>query len=130
MLKEKYPLNNTALFRVNPFLTNLMQLSHQVTRALETGSQIDAIYLDLAKAFDSVDHQIHLNKLLKFGFSVPILNWFRSYLKDISQMVIVNGNRSEPFEVTSGVAQGSRLCPILFAIFINNLVQVVKYAKL
>ena len=110
--------------------TNLIQLSNQVTCSLETGSQVDAIYLDLAKAFDFVDHQMLLNKLNLFDFNESSINWFQSYLKDRTQSVRLNGYISEPFVVTSGVAQGSKLGPILFAIFINDLFKVIRYSKL
>ena len=112
------------------YTTNLIQLSNQVTSAIESGSHVDAIYLDLAEAFDSVDHLLLLDKLRSFGFDETLINWFRSYFTGRLPTVMVNGIKSEPFEVTSGVTQGSKLGPILFAIFSNDLTQGVKYSKL
>ena len=104
--------------------TNLFQLSLQVTESLHKGKQVDTIYLDLSKAFDCVDHQMLLNKLLRIGFSGLTLDWFHSYLSDRFQAVLVNGHCSNPITVTSGVAQGSRSA-LLFAIFINDITNCI-----
>ena len=111
-------------------LTNLMQLSICITEALEEGYQVDAVYIDLAKAFDSVNHAILVGKLQKFGIGGSFLAWLKSYLSNRIQIVSVNGNYSQPFLITSEVAQGSRLGPLLFDIFINDAVSVVQYSKI
>ena len=111
-------------------VSNLMELSIRVTNALKEGKQIDAIYLDLSKAFDSVDHRLLLSKLIKFGIKGSFLNFFHSYLTNRYQIVLVNGNTSKPYKVTSGVIQGSRLGPLLFSIFINEFPTVVKFSHL
>ena len=84
------------------------------------------ILVDLQKAFDTIDHDIVLQKLYAIGSSKHSVKRFRSYL--ISRTFLVNlGNAfSQPTCVSSGVPQGSILGPILFPIYINDMSQAVK----
>ena len=110
--------------------TNLLQLSDLVTTAIGQNLQVDALYLDLAKAFDTVDHALLLDKLITFGVNGSLLRWFASYLSERNLSVNINGFQSESFIASSGVAQGSRLGSLLFAVFINDLVEVVQYSNI
>ena len=83
------------------------------------GNLVGLVLLDLQKAFDTVDHDILLEKLGAMG--VTSISWFRSYLTGRSQCVEVDGSRSSFEEITCGVPQGSILGPLLFLVYINDM---------
>ena len=90
---------------------------------LEDGSNVDVIYIDFAKAFDKVDHQVTLTKLQKLGFTGKVGRWIHSFLTNRTQQVLVHGSRSSARQVKSGVPQGSVLGPLLFLILIGDIDQ-------
>ena len=110
--------------------TNLLQLSEEVTHSIENGHQVDTVYLDLSKAFDTIDHGKLLHKLHNLGIDLSLIKWFSSYLHAREQIVQVQGYESNSYIVTSGVAQGSRLGPLLFALFVNDLVDEVRFSNI
>ncbi len=101
--------------------TNLLMYLNDCTLALDDGQGVDTIYLDYKKAFDSVPHKRLLHKLRAYGISGKVLAWIDSFLHDRYQTVVVDGAKSNPVAVVSGVLQGSVLGPLLFILYVNDL---------
>ena len=84
------------------------------------------ILIDLQKAFDTIDHDVLLQKLYAIGFSKHTVNLFQSYLCNRSFLVSLGNNFSKPASVSYGVPQGSILGPLSFLIYVNDISQTVK----
>ena len=111
-------------------LTNLFIYTDFISSSLNTGYQVDSVYLDFKKAFDSGNHSLLLSKLKNFGLRGSFLSWLRSYLIGRESLVRIKGTFSDSFIVNSGVPQGSHLGPFLFLLFINDINKDLKYSEI
>ena len=114
--------------RKHSCLTQLLDHINTVLLNFIQNKDTDCIYLDYAKAFDKVDHEILIHKLKCYGIQGQLLNWIESFLKDRSQCVSVNGTHSYSSKVQSGVPQGTVLGPLLFLIFVNDMNTCIKHS--
>ena len=97
----------------------LVSLVDEWREALDNDELVGAIFMDLSKAFDMVDHAILLQKLAKYGVNGAEMRWFLGYLRDRKQRVRVDAAELEWAEIQRGVPQGSILGPLLFILVVK-----------
>ena len=104
--------------RLYSVVTSFLSCTNDWYENMDTGKYTALVFIDLRKAFDTVDHDILLKKMQKYGVSGNELAWFTSFLRDRRQLCKVNGVSSRIEEIHCGLPQGG---PLLFIVYINDL---------
>ena len=121
--------SNTGFDKMHGFLPKksvtscLLEINDEFTRALDEKKSIDLVIFDISKAFDSINHELLIRKLVNLGISGNCLEWIQSYLNNRSAAVKINNHLSSFKYTDQGVPQGSPLSPFLFNCFLLDFFQ-------
>ena len=107
----------------------IMDMYDKISGAIDKNEYAIGVFIDLAKAFDTLDHNILLKKLEHYGIRGIALSWFSNYLQNRKQYVLTNNTSSHVMQVTCGIPQGSILGPLMFILYINDLMHCSNILK-
>ena len=107
----------------------VITLIENIEKAIDNKMFVFGVFVDLQKAFNTVDHDILLHKLSHYGIRDIANCWFSSYLSNRNQFVTINGFHSEIQRFQYGVPQGSVLRPIIFLIYVNDLHNTIRFSQ-
>ena len=107
-----------------------MYIIHHIRSKWGNSRVVEGAFLDISAAFDKVWHKGLIAKLCQIGIEGTLLDLFKSYLNDRKQCVVIDGVKSSLIEIKAGVPKGSHLGPLLFIIFINDIVQDIESESL
>ena len=107
-------------------VSQLLYIVHNIRKNWTNNKITQGLFLDVSSAFDKVWHNGLLAKLRQVGVDGQFLSTIRSYLANRKQVVVVDGIKSDPQNINAGVPQGSRLGPILFILYMNDIVKDIE----
>ena len=121
--------NQVAFRKLNSTTTSLISSTDHWQENMDNSKMNLAIFLDLRKAFNTVDHNILIKKLNSYGIVDRTGDWFESYLSNRTQFCALNGNKSKQRKVTCVIPRGSCLGPLLFTIYLNDFENSLQYSR-
>ena len=122
-MHKKFSKCQHAFLKMHSTLTSLLNVTDAWFSNIDKRNINISVFLDLKKAFDTVDHGILLSKLTKYGVVGTPLLWFTSYLTNRKQYCQVNGHKSSLKSAHCGIPQGSCSGPLLFILYVNDFEQ-------
>ena len=130
LANEEIITNQQSGFRsLHSTVTALLEATDSWALDIDRGNVNAVVFLDLKKAFDTVDHDVLLGKLSLYGIQESAYDWFKSYLNNRTQKCVVNGSLSKVCSLGCGVPQGTILGPLLFLIYINDLPNCLSFCQ-
>ena len=129
-MTEKLAHSITSFRKLHGTQNSLVVMLEKWKRGLNKGEYVSALFVDLSKAFDTINHDLLIAKLKAYGFSMEALKLMKSYLKNRKQNVQINNKFSSERDVIAGVPHGSINGPLLFNLFINDLVFFIEQCTL
>jgi Reverse transcriptase (RNA-dependent DNA polymerase) len=121
-------INKHGFMKNRSTIANLLEYASFVLNSIEDGNQVDFIYIDFAKAFENVRHQLLLNEM-SVGIEPERCMWLGSYLSGRIQKIRIGDAVSKDIKVTSGVPRGSHLRPLCFIWFVNKISEIVRLRR-
>ena len=121
--------NQSGFRSLHSTVTALLHLKNDTYLNIDKGMTNLTVFLDLAKAFDTVSHSIFMEKLERYSLKGATLDWFSSYLSNRQQQCVVEGCVSKPELICCGVLHGPIIDPLLFLIYINDLPGCLLHTK-
>ena len=131
LANEKIITNQQSGFRsLHSTVSTVLEATDSWAFDMDRGNVNAVVFLDLKKAFDTIDHDVLLAKLSLYGIQEPAYDWFKSYLNNPTRKCVVNGSLSEVCTLGCRVPQGTILGPLLFLIYVNDLPNCLSFCQL
>ena len=127
--KHKLLSNSQHGFRQQYSTTsNLLELLNDVTQHIDNNNNVNLITIDFSKAFDSISHSKLIHKLYSYVIQGKLLNYIKEFLNNRTFSVLINNINSLIFPVISSVPQGSKIGPLFYILYANDLANIFKFA--